>query len=124
MRICVTSQGRTLESNVDPRFGRCAYFIVVETDSMEFEAIDNTHGQSAGGAGIQSGQLMAEKEVNVVLTGNMGPNAFQTLKATGIEVITNVSGTVHDAINNYKKGVFADAKGPTVESHFGLNGGR
>lgn len=122
MRICVTAQDRTLESDVDARFGRCAYFIIVETDSMAFETIDNAHGQSAGGAGIQSGQLMAEKKVGVVLTGNAGPNAFQTLKAAGIEVVTNVSGTVREAIENYKKGLYVNSKKPTVESHFGIKG--
>ena len=123
MRICVTAQDRSLESEVDPRFGRCAYFIIVETDSMTFETIDNAHGQSAGGAGVRSGQLKAEKKVSAVLTGNAGPNAFQTLKAAGIEVVTHVSGTVHDAIENYKKGIYTDSKKPTVESHFGIKGG-
>jgi predicted Fe-Mo cluster-binding NifX family protein len=123
MKICVTSQGDTLESRVDPRFGRCAWFMVVNLDTLEFEAIDNAQIQAAGGAGIQAGQLMADKEVKTVLTGNVGPNAFQTLSAAGIEVITGVSGTVFDAVGKYKAGAFSVSDKPTVESPAGLKGG-
>ena len=123
MRICVTSHGDTLQSQVDPRFGRCVYFIVVDTDTMEFEAIDNSQVQAAGGAGVQSGQLMAEKEVKAVLTGNAGPNAYQTLRAAGIEIITGVSGTVQEAVEKYKEGVLRATEGPNVKSHFGMKGG-
>lgn len=123
MKICITSQGNTLDSQVDPRFGRCAYFILVDTETMKFESIDNAQVQAAGGAGVQSGQLMAEKEVKAVLTGNAGPNAYQTLRAAGIEVITGVSGTVQEVIEKYKEGNLTAAEGPNVESHFGIKGG-
>lgn len=122
MKICVTSQGDSLESKVDPRFGRCAWFLIVDTDSMSFEAIDNIQAQSAGGAGIQSGQMMAEKRVEAVLTGNAGPNAFQTLNAADIKVITGVSGSVLEVIEKYKKGDYQSTDKPTVESHFGMKG--
>jgi len=123
VKICVTSKGRTLDSQVDPRFGRCAFFIVLETETLEFEAIENAQLEAAGGAGVQSGQLMAEKKVQAVLTGNAGPNAYQTLQAAGIEVVAGVSGTVQDAVDGYKAGRFSAAKGPTVKSHSGMKGG-
>ncbi|MBN2534423.1 MAG: NifB/NifX family molybdenum-iron cluster-binding protein [Spirochaetales bacterium] len=123
MKICITSQGNDLESLVDPRFGRCAYFIIADPETMDFEAIDNKNAGSAGGAGIQSGQLVSEKGVKVVLTGNVGPNAFQTLNAAKIEVITGVSGTVKDAIMKYKNGEIQPISGPSVGSHFGMKGG-
>lgn len=123
MKICVTSQGDTLDSQVDPRFGRCAYFILVDTETMKFEAINNAQAQAAGGAGVQSGQLMAEKEVQVVLTGNAGPNAYRTLNASGIEVITGVSGTIQETIEKYKKGNLTASEGPNVKSHFVMKGG-
>jgi len=123
MKICITSQGNNLESQVDPRFGRCAYFIIVDPDTMDFEAIDNDNAGSSGGAGIQSGQLISEKGVKVVLTGNVGPNAFQTLNAAKIEVITGVNGTIKDAITKYKNGEVKPIKEPSVGSHFGMKGG-
>lgn len=120
MKICITSQGDTLESEVDPRFGRCAFFIIVDPQSMDFEAIRNTSASSGGGAGIQSGQLVSNNGVKAVLTGNVGPNAFQTLSAANIDIITNIRGKVIEAINKYKTGDIKPVKSPSVESHFGM----
>ena len=120
MKICVTSDGNSLDSNVDPRFGRCRYFIFADTDTLAFEAIQNPNIEAMGGAGIQSGQFVAGKGVKAVLTGNVGPNAFQTLQAAGIDVITGISGAVKEAIEKYKKGEFKSTQGPSVSSKFGL----
>ncbi|KPK64610.1 dinitrogenase iron-molybdenum cofactor biosynthesis protein [candidate division WOR_3 bacterium SM23_42] len=120
MKICITSQGNNLDSEIDPRFGRCKYFIFVDKDGLEFEAIQNPNVEARGGAGIQSGQLVAGREVEAVLTGNVGPNAFETLKAANIDVITGLSGTVKEAIARYKKGEFEVTQGPSVSSKFGL----
>lgn len=122
MKICVTSQGNNLEAQVDPRFGRCPYFIIVDTETKEFEAIENPNIQAFGGAGIQSAQLVADKGVEVILTGNVGPNAFQTLQAAGIKVITDVAGVVKDAVERLKKENTESATGPTVPGHFGMQG--
>ncbi|MDD5005363.1 MAG: NifB/NifX family molybdenum-iron cluster-binding protein [Candidatus Omnitrophica bacterium] len=122
MKICVTSEGSSLDSNVDPRFGRCQYFIIVDTDTLEFESIGNPNIESMGGAGIQSAQLVASKKIKVVVTGNIGPNAFQTLQAAGIEVFTGASGTVKEAVNKYKKGEFKAVSNPTVGSKSGILG--
>lgn len=120
MKICISSQGNSLDSEVDPRFGRCQYFIIVNTETMEFEAIKNPNIDAMGGAGIQSGQFVAEKKVKAVLTGNVGPNAFQTLNAAGLDVITGVSGSIREAIEKYKKGDYKTARGPTSSSHSGM----
>ncbi|HUW23656.1 MAG TPA: NifB/NifX family molybdenum-iron cluster-binding protein [bacterium] len=122
MKICVTSQGNNLEAQVDPRFGRCPYFIIVDLETKEFEAIENPNIQATGGAGIQSAQLVAGKGVEAILTGNVGPNAFQTLQAAGIKVITGVTGLVKDAIERYKKEDIKSTDGPTVPGHFGMQG--
>jgi len=122
MKICITSEGGSLDSKVDPRFGRCQYFIIADTDTLEFEAIVNPNIESMGGAGIQSAQLVSSKQVKAVVTGNVGPNAFQTLQAAGIEIFTGASGTVKEVIEKYKKGEFKTVSGPSVGSHAGMPG--
>lgn len=121
MKICVTAQGKDLNARVDPRFGRCPYFIIVDPQTLEFEAIENSSVAAGSGAGIQSGQLMANKAVEVLLAGNIGPNAFTTLQAAGIRVITGVTGTVQDAVLRFNKGEFKEVSGPTVASKFGIS---
>jgi len=120
VNICITSDGDNLDANVDPRFGRCLYFLIVNIDTMDFEALKNPNINTMGGAGIQSGQLVTEKKVKAVLTGNVGPNAFQTLNASGIDVLTGVSGKIKDVIERYKKGEFKSTQGPSVNSKFGM----
>ena len=120
MRICITSEDVSLDSKVDSRFGRCKYFIIVDTDTLEFETIGNPNIESMGGAGIQSAQLVASKQIKAVVTGNVGPNAFQTLQAAGIEVFTGASGTVEEVIEKYKKGEFKANSSPSVGSKSGI----
>ncbi len=120
MTICVTSEGDTLNAAVDPRFGRCSHFIVVDPDTMDFKALENPASKAGGGAGIQAGQLMADESVEVVLTGNVGPNAFQTLSAAGVTVITGAAGSVRDAIEKYKAGELKAVDSATVKSHSGM----
>ncbi len=124
MKIVVTSQGRSLDDPVDPRFGRCPIFLVIDPQTLDFEAVPNPNLELGAGAGIQSAQLMADRGVTVVLTGNCGPNAFSTFGAAGIEVITGVSGTAREAVEAYKAGRLNKASAPNVPSHFGTGGGR
>jgi predicted Fe-Mo cluster-binding NifX family protein len=109
---------------MEARFGRCAYFLIIDLDTMEFEAVENPNIALGGGAGIQSAQLMAEKGVSTVLTGNCGPNAFQTFGAANIQVITGVSGQVRQAVEQYKSGALSNTTTPNVQSHFGMGTGR
>ena len=120
MKIAITSTQADLAAKVDPRFGRCPYFLIVETDDFSFEAIENPSVTLGSGAGIQAAQLMAEKGVKHVLTGNCGPNAHQTLAAAGIGVIVGCSGSVRDVIEQYKSGQMSIANEPNVISHFGM----
>jgi predicted Fe-Mo cluster-binding NifX family protein len=122
MKIAVSSTGPSLDAEIDPRFGRCQYFIIVDPQTLDFEAIENSNLMASGGAGIASAQTVAEKEVQAVLTGNCGPNAYQTLSAAGIQVITGVTGTVREAIDQYNKGQFAAATQPSVSAHSGMGG--
>ena len=107
-KICVTSSGPTLESTVDPRFGRCAYFIIADPATMAFEAISNEAAMASGGAGIRAAQTVAAQNVEAVLTGSVGPNAFPALQDSDIKILSGVSGTVKSAIENYGKGTYSE----------------
>jgi len=120
MKIAISATGPTLDAEVDPRFGRCQYFVIIDPQTMEFEALENSSAMAAGGAGISTGQMIAGKGVEVVLTGNCGPNAYQVLSAAGLQVITGVSGKISDAIEEYKLGTFSAAQQANVADHFGV----
>ena len=124
MKVCVSATGNSLDAQVDPRFGRCSYFLVVDPETMQFEAISNEALGAMGGAGIQAAQAIANKGAEVLITGNVGPNAFQALSAAGIKIVTGISGTVREAVEKYKKGEFEASNAPTVEGHFGMGMGR
>lgn len=104
MKICITAQGDSLDSEVDPRFGRCQYFIFVDLETSKFEAIKNSNIDATNGAGIQSSQFIVDSGVKTIITGNIGPNALHILRGAGIEVITGVSGSVKEIIEAYKTG--------------------
>lgn len=123
MKIAVSSSGKDLSAQIDPRFGRCAYFVIVETDDMSFEAFDNENIALGGGAGIQSAQFVASKGAGVVITGNCGPNAVQTLAAAHVEVFVGQSGTVREAIERYTRGDMKSTSTPNVADHYGMGGG-
>lgn len=119
MKVAVTAGEPSLDAAVDPRFGRCACFLIVETDDLTFEAVENPNLVLGGGAGIQSAQLMSEKGVAFVLTGNCGPNAYRTLAAAGIEIITGCSGSVREVVAQFQAGGLSATAGPNVAGHFG-----
>lgn len=122
MKLAVSSTGRDLESAVDPRFGRCPYLVIVDTETMEYEAVPNLSVGAPHGAGIQAAQLVASKGVEAVLTGNVGPKAFSALLAAGVQVVTGAAGTVRDTLERFKRGELRASDSPTVGGHFGLGG--
>jgi predicted Fe-Mo cluster-binding NifX family protein len=123
MKIAISASGNTLDAEVDPRFGRCPYFIIADTETADFEAIDNSSAMAAGGAGISAAQTIVEKGVGAVLTGNCGPNAYQVLSSAGVQIITGVSGSVKDAIEGYRSGKYSTSAQANVPDHFGMGGG-
>ncbi len=120
MKIAITTTGTTMDSQVDQRFGRCRYFGIYDTDSLEYSVIDNSARLASGGAGIQSAQTAAESGASTILTGNLGPNAWRALEAAKITAITGVSGTVSEVIEKFSKGEYSSIDQPTVQSHFGM----
>jgi predicted Fe-Mo cluster-binding NifX family protein len=121
MKITITSTGKTLDSQVDSRFGRAACFIIIDTETMDFSVIENENVTAAGGAGISSAKAVIDTGAEAVLTGNCGPNAERTLSAGKIKLYTGVSGTVSEVIELFKSGKLNEASGPNVESHFGTS---
>ena len=120
MKVAVSSSGKNLDSQIDPRFGRCAYFMIVETDDMNFEVFDNENIALGGGAGIQSAQFVASKGIQAVITGNCGPNAVRTLSAAGVKLFVGQSGTVKEAIERYKNRELRSTDEPSVSDHYGM----
>jgi predicted Fe-Mo cluster-binding NifX family protein len=124
MRICVSAESNNLDAPIDPRFGRCPYFVIVDSETMQFEAVPNMASGATGGAGIQAAETIASKGAKVLITGNVGPNAFQALSAAGIKIVTGAFGTVREVVEKYKKGELRETGAPTVGGHFGMGRGR
>ena len=119
MKVAVTSQGRELGSPVDPRFGRAMFFAVVETETGEFTATDNSQNLNAAqGAGIQAGRNVVELGAQAVITGHVGPKAFATLQAGGVKVYVGATGTVAEAVEQFKAGKLKQSNGADVEGHW------
>ena len=104
MKIAISSTGSSLDSEVEYRFGRAPYFIIVDSETMEYEVYENPAMMAPGGAGIRAAQFVASKGAQVVITGEAGPNALPALQAAGIEVIMGIQGKVKDVVEDFKRG--------------------
>lgn len=120
MKIAISATESGPDAQVDPRFGRCQYFAIVDLETMKFESVENSSAIAGGGAGISTAQMITGKGIEAVLTGNCGPNAYEVLSAAGIKVITGVVGKIQDAIQDYKLGKFQATSQPNVKGHFGM----
>lgn len=120
MRLAVTAAKPDLDAEVDPRFGRCPYFIVVETNDLSFEVIENASQALGQGAGIQSARTLAACDVQYVLTGNCGPNAHQTLTAAEIGVVVGCVGSVRNVVEAFNAGSLVPCAQPNVSGHSGM----
>ncbi len=119
MKIAVTSKGKELDSEVDPRFGRAAYILIVDTFSLGVEVLDNSENANAfKGAGIQTATMVSDKGAEVLLTGYCGPNAFKTLNAAGVKVANDVTGNIREAVNAFNKGKISFADAANVEGQW------
>ena len=119
MKVAVTSLGPDMTSDVDPRFGRARWFVIVDTETGESEAIDNESGVDASsGAGVQAAARVAGLGVEYVLTGHCGPNAFRTLTEAGVEVVTLAKGTVEEAVGKLQGGELSPVDAADVNGHW------
>jgi len=117
MKVCVTAAGTEWSAATQPNFGRAQYFLFIETESEAINAVTNQPG--AHGAGVQAAQTMSEQGAKAVITGSVGPNAYQGLAAAGIDVFVGASGTVREAYDAYRAGTLKQANAPTGRSHGG-----
>jgi predicted Fe-Mo cluster-binding NifX family protein len=119
MKIAVTSAGKDLNADLDPRFGRAAYFIIVDSDTMDFEAVENRQNLNLPqGAGIQAGKTIVDNKAEVLITGHCGPKAFKVLRAAGVKIVTGGSGKVAETIERFKKGELEPASEADVDEHW------
>jgi predicted Fe-Mo cluster-binding NifX family protein len=119
MKIAVTANGIDLDAPMSPVFGRCTTYILVDTETMRYEAIANPAVSAGGGAGVQAAQFVIERGAQAVVTGNVGPNAFGVFRAGEIPVYLFKEGTVQQAVEAYKGGRLSSASGATVPAHAG-----
>ena len=119
MKIAISATGTNLEDNVDQRFGRCKYFLIIDPETMHFETIDNQGALVASGAGIKAAQLLSKLGVKDAISGNIGPKAFNTLSAANIDIYVGVSGKIKNAVDKFKRGELEKTESSNVRSHFG-----
>jgi predicted Fe-Mo cluster-binding NifX family protein len=119
MKIAITATENNLEADVDPRFGRASYFILVDSDTMKFEAIENLQNINAQqGAGIQAGKTIINNDVDVLITGNCGPKAFNILNSNNVKIAIGAKGKVKDALKEYQNNKLEIAENASVEGHW------
>lgn len=125
MKVCVTAAASGIDAPMDPRFGRCPFFVVVDLDSMSEISIPNANVNAASGAGIQAAQEVAKQGVSALITGNIGPNAMQTLSAAKIDVYQHQGGiAVRAALEAFQRGDLSKIDAPSVSAHAGMGQGR
>ena len=119
MRVAVSATGNTIDSQVDERFGRASYFVVVDTETMGCEVIENSQNmQAMQGAGVQAAGNVVEADVEYVFTGHCGPKAFRVLSEAGVKIVVGISGTVKDAVEAFKRGELKSTESADVEGHW------
>ena len=123
MRVAVTASGVDLEAPTSPIFGRCPIILFVDSETMEFEAVENPAGGASGGAGIQAAQFVTRCGAEAVLTHNMGPNAYGVLAAAEVPVYQCPGGSVREAVEAYASGQLQPLGGANVGSHTGTGRG-
>jgi len=124
MRVAISSNENDLSAPVSPVFGRCPSYVFVDTDTLEFEALSNPAMSAPGGAGIQAAQMVINQGAQAVITGNVGPNAFNVLASSGVQIYLTQGGTVRQAVEALKAGQLQSLSAPSAGMHAGMGMGR
>ncbi|MFX0124716.1 MAG: NifB/NifX family molybdenum-iron cluster-binding protein [Candidatus Hodarchaeota archaeon] len=122
MKIAVTSISKSLDEAIDPRFGRCAFFLIFELPDRTPRVIPNQSGASMHGAGIATAQMICQEGIQAVITGNVGPNAFQVLSRAGVQVFTTEPTSVKEALDKFDRNELIPLDAPSRPSHMGIGG--
>jgi len=119
MKIAITAKGTDMDAPVDPRFGRAAYILIVDMETMAFEVLDNVMNANAfKGAGIQAAGMVSDAGARALVTGYCGPNAFRMLDAAKIQVAVNASGSVREVVDAFRKGTLIIAENANADGHW------
>lgn len=121
MRIAVSATGRDLESSLDPRFGRCPYFLLVDPETEECQPVPNPGMSAGGGAGIQAAQEVVRQGVKTLITGQCGPNAYDVLRSAGVKILQAPAEPIREVLEHYRKGELAEINAPGA-AHQGMRG--
>jgi predicted Fe-Mo cluster-binding NifX family protein len=124
MKLAVSTAGQDLQARLDPRFGRCSYFLIIDPDTMEFEVFDNEYAALGSGAGVQAAQFVASRGAGAVITGHCGPRAMEALSAGGIKVFAGQDGSINEVVSAYKNGDLTPTTVATTGVHAGMAGRR
>jgi len=122
MKIAVSSTGSNLDAPASPIFGRCPMYLMVDSETLAYEAVENPAMSAGGGAGIQAAQFVVAQGAKAVLTGNVGPNAFEVFRAAGVSVFLAGTGTVREAVQAFRDGTLPQAGGASASAHAGMGG--
>jgi len=118
MKIIITASSPSIDADFDPRFGRGAYFLVIDTETMQWESFPNPGVNASGGAGTQAAQFVAEKMVEAVISGDFGPNASPALNAAGVSMFLNkTGGSIRALVERFKAGKLQQVSAPTASGH-------
>jgi predicted Fe-Mo cluster-binding NifX family protein len=126
MRIAISSTGKDIKSEIDVRFGRCPYFVIVDIEGKKIKStktVENTATAQAGGAGVSAAELVGNQKIDAVITGNMGPRAFDVMAQLGIDVY-QAEGTIEDVVKQFIDGKLRKINAPTGPQHRGMGQGR
>jgi predicted Fe-Mo cluster-binding NifX family protein len=121
MKICISACGKDPDSEVDPQFGRCNYFLIIDPDAGSVTSLKNPGSEASGGAGIRAAEAVVGAGADTLLTGSVGPNSFSVLFEAGIEVYSGVRGTVSSSLREYQSGKLPILKSPNASNHSGMN---
>lgn len=121
MKVAISASGEGKEASIDERFGRCPYFVVVDTEEMDFKTIENEHADESHGVAPQVVQTLSEMDIKAVITGNIGPNGYETLESAGMKAYRG-SGEISKAVEELKQGDLEEIENETVRGHHGKGG--